>query len=366
MILCSEFFIHREADVALARYRAGEAATLLGLDDRRRAEVRLIATELAHNHLDHQTCCGSVCITGVRMSGVPVLSVVSLDDGPGIGRICEVLQTGADGFRSATGLGAGLGSVARMADRFFCCSDRDPSSGCPCSWSDSRQGTAVIAQCWSGERKPLFAAIPGMDLAALVCPRVETLPCGDGVFVDADSRFVRIVLVDSPGKGRGGGQTQLIGSMLEGLDLIWPPDHVLESLSVVLFAEPATSLCVVRLDRLLGEVRCCRIGSVFVQLLIDSQTHLPPVLQNPEPGSLVGLADSVYVVRKHVCCLLHSDGLSGPGSRQCSGMLRTLQDWYKAWSRCPPLAELVVHSLQRRYRQSLDDAALCFFRWQRS
>ena len=365
MPLCSELDIRSEADVALARYRAGEGASLLGFSDQRKAEVRLIASELAQNHLDHCTSGGMIRISGQRFAGVPVLNVASLDSGPGIAAVAEVLK-GAEGrFTSNTGLGAGLASVSRLADRFLCCSGLDPGSGCP-TLVPPFTGTVIIGQCWPEGREPFFATVPGMDFAALVCPRAETMPCGDGVFIRSDSRFTRLVLVDSPGKGRGGGETQLIGSLVVDLDLVWPPDHVVEALAEVFEAEPATSLAVIRLDRLLGELRCCRVGSVEISLLLDGRLRPPPTRMRVRSGDLVRGTDSLYRVEESFSCLIHSDGLGRIPGNQVEMMLNDLLRKTPARAVSGrPHALLLAQVLLERYRNPLDDASVCLWSWQR-
>ena len=365
MVLCSEFAVCSEADVALARHSAGEKAMQLGFSDQRRAEVRLIASELAHNHLDHKTSGGMLRISGQLIDQVPVLTICSLDMGPGICNMADVLQGPQGGYHSLTGLGTGLASVSRLADRFSCCSGADPHSGCFARLGRQWQGTVIAARCWPREQTPSFFARDDMDIAALVCGRSETSPCGDGVFISSDSRFSRIVLVDSPGKGRGGGETDLIGQMLAKLDMIWPPDHVMESLSEVFAAEPATAVCVLRFDRLLGELRCCRIGNIGVRLLVDD-LPAPSPDQLAVKGRLVQGTDTVYKVSSNAACMLHSDGVSGFGRQQIIPLLLEMQAARRDAADMPLLdAALLTQILFSRYRQAHDDAALCSWRWQR-
>ncbi len=366
MVLCSEFTICSEADVALARHSAGEKAMQLGFADQRRAEVRLIASELAHNHLDHKTSGGMLRISGQLIDQVPVLTICSLDTGPGICNVSEVLQGPGGGYHSPTGLGAGLASVSRLANRFSSCSGADPRSICSEQLGRQGKGTVLAARCWPRKQMPLFFTGDDMDVAALVCGRSETSPCGDGIFISSDSRFFRIVLVDSPGKGRGGGETDLIGRMLARLDMIWPPDHVMESLSEVFAAEPATAVLVMRFDRLLSELRCCKIGNIGVHLVIDDLPVHPPLSMAVEGGQLIQGPDTVYTILGKVTCMLHSDGISGFGRQQIPSLLLELQAAAEETAEQPRLdAVLLTQMLFSRYRQAHDDAALCVWNWQR-
>ncbi len=362
MVLCSEFSISSEADVALARHSAGEKAMQLGFADQRRAEVRLIASELAHNHLDHKTSSGMLRISGQLIDQVPVLTICSLDVGPGICNVAEVLQGHRGGYHSLTGLGTGLASVSRLTDRFACCSGADPHADCLSVLAGpEQQGTVITARCWSRKQVPNLFAAGDMDIAALVCGRSETSPCGDGVFISSDSRFTRIVLVDSPGKGRGRGETELIGDILGRLDMIWPPDHIMESLSEVFSAEPATAVFALRFDRLLAELRCCRIGNIGVHLVIDGLPVSLPDALAVEGGQLIQGADTVYKIYGSAACLLHSDGLTSFDRQLAANQLNALQTANS--SRID--AALLTQVLFSRNRVIADDAALCLWQWER-
>jgi anti-sigma regulatory factor (Ser/Thr protein kinase) len=358
MVPCSEFSICSEADVALARHSAGEKAMQLGFTDQRRAEVRLIASELAHNHLDHGTTGGIIRLSAQMINQVPVLTICSMDRGPGICNVAEVLQGPQGGYHSLTGLGTGLASVVRLTDRFSCCSSADPHARCLSGPAEPEQlGTVITARCWPGKQVPGLFTAADMDVAALVCGRSETSPCGDGVFIDADSRFTRIVLVDSPGKGRGRGETELIRKIVSRRDLVWPPDHVMESLADVFVAEPATAVFVLRFDRLPAELRCCRIGNINACLLVDDLPVDPPAA---EGWPLIQGADTVYKVSRRAACLLQSDGIATMARQQATALLTELQA-------ADPLhvdAALLGQVLFSRYRQPADDAALCLWQWE--
>lgn len=367
MVLCSEVSIGSEADVALARHSAGETAMRLGFSDQRRAEVRLIASELAQNHLDHKTSSGMLRISGQLFDQVPVLTICSLDKGPGIRNVTDVLQGPQGGYRSLTGLGTGLASVSRLANRFSCCSGTDSKRNCSAILGRQWQGTVIAARCWPREQVPFFFdRDDNMDIAALVCGRSETSPCGDGIFINSDSRFTRIVLVDSPGKGRGGGETELIGQMLAKFDLIWPPDHVIESLAEVLAAEPATSVFVLRFDQLLGKLRCCRTGNVGVHLLVNGKPAVQPGQLAVEGGHMIRGVDTVYKVSDTASCLLHSDGVTTFSRQQVESLLMELQEAEVSVTDNPRLdPALLAQILFSRNRQTHDDAALCLWSWQR-
>ncbi len=134
-----------------------------------------------------------------------------------------------------TGLGAGLVSIQRLADRFSLCTGTAGNFACPHIPDFDSCATIIVIRCWPDAPEPkFFGSGEIMDSDALVAVRSETTPCGDDILITGDNRFVQIVVVDSPGVGTGGKTTRVIGERLHGIDLILPPDQILESLELVL------------------------------------------------------------------------------------------------------------------------------------
>ncbi len=104
--------IHHAGDVLAAQRAARDAAAEIGFDDREREQIALAASELATNLVRHANG-GTLTISEVTAPTRNGIAIESADRGPGILHPDKAL---ADGFSTAGGLGAGLGTVHRIMD----------------------------------------------------------------------------------------------------------------------------------------------------------------------------------------------------------------------------------------------------------
>jgi len=104
--LFRELPVSQPADVSVIRHVAGQMAAEQHFPAQRLAEIRLMASELAQNHLDHKTKDGRIRVSSLRIQGVPCLTLASIDQGPGITDVAGLLAR-ETGCRSTTGLGVG-------------------------------------------------------------------------------------------------------------------------------------------------------------------------------------------------------------------------------------------------------------------
>jgi len=354
--LFREIMMRSPADVAVVRQIAGQMAAERNFPAQRQAEIRLMATELAQNHLDHKTRHGAIRVSSLRVQEVPCLMLASVDQGPGLGDIEGILAQ-KTGCPSTSGLGVGLASVRRLADRFSICSQnkKDIRYRCP-GWEAGEAGTIITAVCWPEYQPPQVFADHQVDLAGIVSGRTENMPCGDGLFIDGDERFVRVALVDSPGLGTGFRMTADVGIRLREMDLVWPPDQLLERLSFALRA--GASIKIIRFDRMQREVQCAGVGSIGLWLVVDSRIVLAAGWQpmgDPYHGSVELFR---YPVQQHFSCLVHSDGLQPFDRREIQRLLPV-----DTKSGRSPTCSLVLQSAFSMNHRSQDDVSICVWQW---
>ncbi len=354
--LFREIMVRSPADVAVVRQIAGQMAAERSFPAQRQAEIRLMATELAQNHLDHQTVQGRVRVSSLRIQEVPCLMLASVDQGPGFGDIDGLLAR-KTGCPSTIGLGVGLASVRRLADRFSICSQKEKNLCYRCPGAKADQlGTIITAVSWPDSRPPQVFADHQVDLAGIVSGRTENMPCGDGLFINGDERFIRVALVDSPGLGTGFRMTGEVGTRLQEMDLVWPPDQLLERLSFALTA--GASIKIIRFDRMQREVQCAGVGNIGIGLVVDGRLVLAAGWQpmgDPYHGSVELFR---YPVRQYVSCLVHSDGLQPFARKEMERLL--LAD---TGSGRLPRCSLVLQSAFSMNRQSQDDVSICVWQW---
>ncbi len=358
-----ELDVRIPADVSVARHCAGQMAGELGFPAQRQAEVRLMASELAQNHLDHGTSGGMLRLAGLFFGNTPRMTIASMDRGPGIRSVEAVLRSGSGHRRSTTGLGAGLASIRRLADHFFICSGPGGPFACPEGAALACCGTMIVARCWPDRRTPGFlAGRGGLELDGLVAPRSETAPCGDNIFIRGDGRFVRIVMVDSPGVGSGGEATRRIGARLRQIELVWPPDQVLEFLRPVLAVE--TAILVLCLDRLQQAVSCSGIGNISAWLRIDGRVVQPRLRPSVQGNGWHRVKNTLWRPEHSVACVLHTDGLLPLAVEEAHAILAALGPGPVAGGRHQPGLPFLLQLAFAADRRRQDDAALFMGEWQ--
>ncbi len=114
MDLQSCVIIEKEWDIVKARQFGREVAREVGFGMVDQARIATAISELARN-IYLYTDSGKLCfeiINNVEQKGISMLSV---DNGPGMEDISQVME---DGYSTSGGLGAGLPGVQRLVDQF--------------------------------------------------------------------------------------------------------------------------------------------------------------------------------------------------------------------------------------------------------
>ena len=105
--------IRQEPDIVIVRQRARQIARLLGLEPLDQSRVATAVSEIARNAFQYGG--GGRAFFELADRPEPMLRIRIVDDGPGIGRIDDVLS---GRYRSATGLGLGIVGARRLSDAF--------------------------------------------------------------------------------------------------------------------------------------------------------------------------------------------------------------------------------------------------------
>jgi anti-sigma regulatory factor (Ser/Thr protein kinase) len=175
--------VREQTGVGEARRAAADLGRSLALSETRLSDLAIVVTELASNLVKHTPDGGTLLLRPGPAGGVEVLT---LDRGPGIPRVGEVLR---DGYSTSGTPGTGLGAVSRLSDAF----DLHTTTGV---------GSVVYASI--GERT-LGSDTRAPDLAFDVGAVQRNYPgepvCGDDWVYTAGQSVLRVSVIDGLGHG---------------------------------------------------------------------------------------------------------------------------------------------------------------------
>ncbi|MBM7554396.1 anti-sigma regulatory factor [Thalassobacillus pellis] len=106
--------IKKEWDIVGARQLGRDIAKKIGFGTVDQARIATAISELARNIYLYAGD-GKVCFEAIEDMNKRGLSIIAIDDGPGIEELSQVME---DGFSTSGGLGAGLPGVKRLMDEF--------------------------------------------------------------------------------------------------------------------------------------------------------------------------------------------------------------------------------------------------------
>jgi anti-sigma regulatory factor (Ser/Thr protein kinase) len=310
------------SSVGEVRRSAAVAAARLKLDETRAGELAILGTEVARNVLIHGGG-GQVIIAGVENSGNPLARILALDSGGGIENLAEALR---DGFSTAGTMGAGLGAMKRLAQRF------DVFTG--------RSGTVVLLEV--GERP----AARRVEFAGVTLPYPGERVCGDGWYCEYTPDRTVAVLVDGLGHGMGAAEAaqEAIATVRQRVEK--SPAEILDYMHNALKKTRGAVAAVVEVRPSERQLTYAGIGNISASIL-SKGTSRSLISHNGTLGMTVArvqefrtewLPDSVFV--------MHSDGLQSKWD---------LLSYPGLISRHPAL---ICGALIRDFRRQRDDAGV--------
>ncbi len=351
--LWHEMEIMNQARVSTARAVAQDIAKTLGFSRDRQAEIVLSVSEMAQNHVKHQTVSGRLRFFGQRFPGGSVMSVSSLDMGPGIANIRMAL---ADGITTSNGLGSGLGCIRRIADRFAICSGKLGDYPCPDLLSvEFESVTLVSAEFFLNGMKITDAPV---DFSFLIRPVNGEAFCGDGFFFNWEKDIQSMVVIDALGHGEEAAEAVVRAK--EFLKVIPPsthPEDVLMEAGRGLVHSRGVSAQAVRVNVANRVIDIAAIGNVSQYLYIDGK----PRNITGQPGVLgpvvarTGISKERFQGFSTVLGLIFTDGL---------GRVPELKFQQSETSISALLWTQYLFSCCNQGRIPVDDATLAVWKWQ--
>jgi anti-sigma regulatory factor (Ser/Thr protein kinase)/serine/threonine protein phosphatase PrpC len=254
--------------------------------DAEQSHVALVATELASNLVRHATG-GEILL---RSPGVGGLELWSLDKGPGMANVTQCL---ADGYSTTKGLGAGLGTMTRLAT----------------SWDiDSRPGVGTVV--WLHMTSGQVPSVPAVfDIGAICLPMSGETVSGDAWGMRLMAEGVQFVVADGLGHGPFAAQaSQQAIRLLQG-DAISTPQALLNAMHASMRETRGAAVSVAQIDRAQGELRYAGVGNIS-GVLLTSQRAQHLFCHSGIVGHQMPRTQTVtHPWTSQALLVLHSDGL---------------------------------------------------------
>ncbi len=239
----SRFYVKDHSYVGQTRRAIRDLATEAGFESDVLARVDIIVTELATNLVKHAQGAGEILVLDGPCSGDATMRLVSIDRGPGIADIDDVM---IDGHSTAGTLGGGLGAIKRLSDTF----EISSSPG---------RGTIVLAGIsLSSEREPHCTT----ELAAVSVAHPGHDRCGDGVSIAASSDLTSILVVDGSGHGEYAAEA---ADRAAQVFLDKPFDDlkvIVDRVHKALGGTRGAAIALMQLDHLQDQIQYCGVGNI--------------------------------------------------------------------------------------------------------
>ncbi len=305
--LWREMEVNRQADVAMARAVASDIAGSLGFTREKIADIVLSVSEMAQNHVKHRTISGRIRFFGQRQRKGSVMSISSLDMGPGITNLRKALR---DGISSTNGLGSGLGCIRRVADRFAICSGKLGDFPCPDLLSFELESVTLVTAEFHSRWPDDFDTL--VDFSYLIRPATGEKYCGDAFFFCSDNGFQAMVVMDALGHGQEAAEA-VYGAwdFIKAVPAHAEPLEMLMEAGRGLVHSRGVSAQAVRVDTLNRVMETAAVGNVNQHLYIDGK----PTRISGHPGILgpVISKSSISLERfegfRSIMGIIHTDGM---------------------------------------------------------
>ena len=315
-----------QSGVGEARRAAADLGRIQGLQTARLSDLAIVVTELASNLVKHTPSGGTLLL---RPGPPGTVEVLSIDRGPGISRVSEVLR---DGYSTAGTPGTGLGAVFRLSDTVDL-------------HTTSESGTVVFAEL--SERKAVPEPL-AFDIGAVQRSYPGETVCGDDWAFTLSRTVLRAAVADGLGHGLHAHEAAraAMRAFEEGSHL--RPGELLRSLHQALRGTRGAVGAVATIDTTAGLIQFAGVGNITGAVLGPSGSGRRGLLShNGTLGQEVRkLQEQDLPWTGASVLVLHTDGLSGSWDLTSTpGLLRRR-------------AAVIAGVLYRDYARERDDATV--------
>lgn len=281
--------VTESSQVGEARRAALRLAHPLPLTESRRADIALVATELATNLARHAQG-GQLLLQTIRSNGAEFFELLSIDSGPGIADLHRSMQ---DGYSTGGTAGTGLGAIRRLSDEFD-------------AFSTPGKGTVIVSRVRTDTDTTALPFVIGAT--CLPAPREEV--CGDTWRVAGRGHDLAVMVADGLGHGPNAEEASALAARVFDRDPFVDDAPFYETAHAHLSRSrgAAVARAIVRAS---GEVQYAGVGNI-AGTLIGPDTSRGLASQN---GTVGAEKHRSILSQRHPwpsrgLLLMHSDGIS--------------------------------------------------------
>ena len=283
------FLVQDASQVGQARRAAAVFAERFGLNEVAQGKVAILVTELANNLQKHAK--EGVILVRRASDGEPRLEILAVDKGPGMADVNKCLR---DGYSTIGTPGTGLGSVARLADRWDI-------------FSMEASGTVLVAEVGSmvGGKRPTK-----LEIGAVTVPFAGETQCGDNWAHTWNSSVERIMVADGLGHGPAAAEAAEEAESIFRAKEGHPLPEVMQAMHNGLKKTRGASVALAELDTERGIVRYVGVGNISAAIL-DQGASRSLVSQNGTVGHTTRkIQEFQYPWPQGALLVMNSDGLT--------------------------------------------------------
>ncbi len=240
-----------ESSLILLRSKLVAITQRLGIDERKREAMLLVASELVSNNVKHAGGRGMVQLW--QQPG-GALDLLSLDFGPGIANLATAE---VDGYSTASTLGKGLGAIRRMSDESHIYTQQ-AHPGLQRKWT----GTVILARFYATREKR--DAQSGFSFGLYSRSLADDRYNGDRIYLHKDGKLLRWLHLD--GLGHGAKAQTATADLAIHLANHDAPDAVLAAVDRQLHHGRGAVAISAEIDLARQQVRLCGVGDMSAHL----------------------------------------------------------------------------------------------------
>lgn len=324
--------------VGAARRLIRELAEHAGLSGETLGKVDLLSTELATNLVKHADG-GEILVFEVfenddkHSNGICLLSI---DRGPGIEDLDHVL---IDGYSTTGTMGAGLGALKRLSNKFEIT-------------STVNKGTVIACTVSKPTRAPLQTnGYSPIDWAAIAVPHPSERRCGDTVTVSHSDDATNILIIDGSGHGEGAAHAAEKGAEVFAANPFDEPLSIINHIHTALSGTRGASLAVLNIDHGKDRIKFVGVGNITCRINTRVSSKGCVSVQGIAGVRMSSLKEYTYDWGPSARLLMYSDGTKSAASLDDSpgkSSILSVAEIYRDFCRLTDDTSIVVVKDKRR------------------